>query len=307
MIIDIPTDDEYATNGKAFLNLAWEGVINLSTELARYKDFDDFHNEEEQQELEEKYWKHAQHNLSVAIALAQQGTEFLLKGKIAVVSPYLLIAGEPGKWPAGCDTQDKSFADFKTVDAQDLIRLHNTVCTPKLPEEFRADFEKLRRLRNTIIHSVDKRATLSVKDVAIAILQISESLIGPHSWHSTRKAYFDERDNIFGVYDINPGVVLAQETLHAVDDLGLLPAELKKYYGFDPKQRRYSCPDCRDSNLGFTANLAHLRPNTPESKKVYCLSCQNTFTVLRRKCKDKSCKGNVLANAAYDNMCLTCN
>jgi hypothetical protein len=304
MIIDLPTADEFITNGKAFLNLAWETVINLSMGLASYKKYDHINTEDEQKRLEEEYWRHAQHALSVGVALAQQGMEFLLKGQIASVSPYLLIAEEPSKWPSGCDKQDKSFADFKTIDAQELIRLHNTVCPSKLPESFKTEFERLRKLRNTIMHSVEKRVTFSVKDVAVAILEISEWLIGPQSWHSIRKGYFDERDNLFGVYDVNPGVLLAQETLHVVDNLGLLPSELKRFYGFDPKQRRYTCPDCRDSNLYFTATLAQLRPNTPKSRKVYCLSCQETFKVSRKKCHEKGCKGNVIDEEG--DTCLTC-
>ncbi|RTL35624.1 MAG: hypothetical protein EKK48_28445 [Candidatus Melainabacteria bacterium] len=307
MIIDLPTSDEFVATGKAFLNLAWEEIIRLSTELDRYKEYDNYNDEEEQLRLEEKYWKNSQHNLLISIALAQQGTEFMLKGKIAAISPYLLISDEPGKWISGCDTEDKSFADFKTVDAQDLIRLHDTICSPRLPDSFKTTFKRLRRLRNTTMHSLDKRATVSVKDVAITIMQISEVFTGPQSWHCTRKMYFEERDNLFGAYDINPGALFAQETLHVVDKLGLTPAELKKHYGFDPRLRRYFCPECYDSNYYYKADLAQLSPNTPDSKALRCLSCQTTFKVLRRKCKSrKQCPGNVLADSTYDHRCLTC-
>lgn len=267
MIIDLPTASEFDVNGKAFLNLSWETVIDLLHEVVFFKNNYDHHSDEERTELEGQYWKSAQHKLSTAIALAQQGTEFLLKGKIAAVSPFLLLAKEPKDWPKECETKNISFADFKTVDAHELIRLHNTVCVQKLPESFKTEFERLRDLRNKIMHAVDNRTKLSVKDVAVAILQISENLIGPKSWHTTRKKHFEENHNFFGMGSVDQSILLAMETALVVENLGLTKSELIQFYGFDRGQRRYICPDCRTHKINFAAKLAQLTPNTPESKK----------------------------------------
>jgi len=44
------------------------------------------------------YWAAAERELANAIAIAHQGVEFLLKGRIALVSPYLLIVQDPKHW-----------------------------------------------------------------------------------------------------------------------------------------------------------------------------------------------------------------
>ena len=106
--------------------------------------------------MSDEYWASAQKPLSVALALVQQGTELLLKSRIIEVSPFLIFKGDPSLWPSGCDKQEISFSEFKTIDAQDLIRVHDTVVTSRLTEEFKNRYENLRRKRNTIMHTVDK-------------------------------------------------------------------------------------------------------------------------------------------------------
>lgn len=66
-------------------------------------------------------------SLSSSLSLVQQAIEFFLKGAIVDTSPYLLIVDEPRNWPAGCSMQDIPFANFRTLDAQDLPRVHDTV------------------------------------------------------------------------------------------------------------------------------------------------------------------------------------
>jgi hypothetical protein len=131
MILDLPTKAEFDNNGVAFLNLAWQSVLSTAfglpeqpVETMGQDATAEEHREAEEEdrrwaEAVESYWQASQQELATAVALAQQGTEFLLKGKIAAVSPLLLISGDPKDWPGGCDKNDIPFADFKTIDAQD--------------------------------------------------------------------------------------------------------------------------------------------------------------------------------------------
>lgn len=261
---------------------------------------------DEEKRVTDEYWEHAQRPLAVAVALAQQGTEFLLKAKICSISAFLLISGEPSGWPKACDKDDKSFADFKTVDAQDLVRVYDTVLVPRLSDEFKQEFERLRRLRNTVMHTVNKRLRFTAEDGIIAILQVAESLIGPHRWIAVRRAYIQGGVD-FALehgYDDNTDCIIARETVRVFDLLS--PAQVKRFYDFDPKQRRYYCPSCEhgcaDWQIGVT--LAHLRPNTPESTTVYCLACDQTHTVVREDCGHGDCKGNVISEDY--GVCLTC-
>jgi len=50
-----------------------------------------------------------------------------LKAKLVAISPFLLIAGNPSEWPKVLDETGVSFSDFRAIDAQDLIKVYNTV------------------------------------------------------------------------------------------------------------------------------------------------------------------------------------
>lgn len=135
MIIEIPTSDEFQRAGLGFLNLAVDQVIEL---------YDQLEQSGVEEDVREEYWESAQQPLATALTLVQQGAEFLLKAKIADVSPFLLIDGSPSSWPRGSDQQDTPFSDFRTIDAHDLPKAHDSVASVRLSEEFKTQFEQLR-------------------------------------------------------------------------------------------------------------------------------------------------------------------
>ena len=160
MITEIPDADEFEQQGIAFLNLAWETVFHLVLEL---EDASHWHNVAEA-EVSEKYWGAAKDALTTSIALAHQGTEFLLKANIAEVSPYLLLSIRDwsGKWAEN----DTPYSQLYTVDAQHLVNLHNTVAKERLSPEFKEHFDGLRSMRNRISHTIDRRLKVTVGNVA---------------------------------------------------------------------------------------------------------------------------------------------
>jgi hypothetical protein len=97
------------------------------------------------------YHAASQRSLANALAIIQQAQELGLKSRIAAVSPYLLIAGDPRGWPKN-SAGDLSFSEFRTIDASDLIRVHNTVCSTGVDDRFVQVFEDTRRRRNLIVH-----------------------------------------------------------------------------------------------------------------------------------------------------------
>lgn len=302
MIVDIPAPQELQANGTGFLNLAWETVIAPTLEAKQVSDYG-FITEDEYEDLVEKYWIKRQHQLSVGVALAQQGTEFLLKSKIAQISPFLLIASDVSKWPNV--SKDISYSDFQTVDAQYLLKLHDAVCNPRLPDTFKTEYERLRRLRNSVMHSVDKKRIFTAQNTVFAILLTANTLLGPGAWPSIRMHYYQERDLFWAEKGRSPNGLseLAKETLYVVDEL-LKPAEAERYYGLIRDNRRYLCPGCTDTKYSFDAPLAQLSPNTPESTNVYCVCCCTLYVVFRKDCQNKKCKGNVIDEE--NETCLTC-
>ncbi len=305
MLKDVPNSNDFEINGLAFLNLAWDAIANLSYTYSFIKKALEA---EEQEQLDaDEYWLHAQPALATAVALAHQGGEFLLKSRIASISPFLLLSVE--KWPANTDGAEKSFADFKTVDAQELTKIHDTVCANPLPAKFKENFENLRRLRNTVMHSVHRSRPFTPREGVLAILDIADTLIGPLSWQSVRLKYREQKAEIWNcdVSDFNPQYRYAEETMHVIQEL-LEPAESLKYYDFNKKQHSYFCVGCYQEyeELMYTAQL---KPASPSTTEACCVCCQVTFPVRREKCDNNQCKGNVFGRDRWDEgwVCLTCN
>lgn len=166
MITDIPNSEDFRHAGFAYLNLSWRTAIDLGLSLDE-SDFDEW---DEEVSVPIQYWEAAQRPLATAISLLQQGVEFLIKARIAEVSPFLLFEGSPRDWPRGCNQADTSYSAFKTIDAQDLIRAHDTVCSSRFTDDFVNTYEHLRRRRNTIMHTVDPTLRFTATEVLLSVL-----------------------------------------------------------------------------------------------------------------------------------------
>jgi hypothetical protein len=298
VIIDLPTSKDFQQAGIGFLNLAWEATLRLLLEL---KEWDI---PEAETTPRDQYWKAAHSTLATATALAQQGIEHLLKAKIAEVNVLLLIAGEPSEWPAICETRDIPFADFRTIDAQDLIRACNAVCSSRLRNDFKPAFEKLRRLRNRIFHTVDKRVQITAEEVVGTILYASDSLIGEHKWIAARRLFVENSPTpVLLEFDDTTDLVIVRELKQIIDILK--PAQVKRFIGLDKRQRRYRCPDCDGSCSGYdvTADCAQLFPKSPTATILHCYACNRDTKVVRKRCNARSCQSNVIAEE-YETCCL---
>lgn len=302
MIIEIPTAADFETTAISLLNLAWDAVSALilhveRSELAQW---------DEDGQVTDEFWKAAQQPLGNAQALLQQGVEFLLKARIAEVSPFLLLDRAVREWPREFASRDARYAEFRTIDAQDLIRLFNTTRPRRLDQAFSQRIEEQRKARNAFIHSVDNSQRHNPQAIWMAILDVSHHLIGPRQWFSLRRKYLDSTPAAiaFSFSNDETPAELAWEAMKLLDLLK--PSERDHYLGMTPKARRYICYqcalECRDA--GFRPETAQLHPNEPRSKSIYCFVCEQNQTVKRKNCKSRSCKGNVIES--HDLVCLTC-
>lgn len=300
MIIDIPTPEEFEITGVSLLNLAWDSVsaLYLDLENSKMNEWDD------NGEVTDEFWQAAQRPLANALSLTQQGIEFLLKARISKISPFLLIDGTSRDWPKGCHERDTSYSDFRTIDAQDLIRVHDTVQNQRLDKSFCQRVEALRRTRNAIMHSLDRRLRHSPSDLWKTILDVSYHLLGPQKWIVFRQKYLEDTPS--SIAHGSEGLVwqLSWECLQLLEMLQ--PAEAEKFLGVDLKSRWYICHKCGTecSDYDVHPRTTQLRPNNPTSTTVYCFVCNEEEQIVRKECVQENCKGNVI-HFEY-NVCLTC-
>lgn len=293
MITDIPTPEEFFNSGVDYLNVAWDVATKLLLERLDATESSETV-ELSQIEDNDKYLFSAQPSLNSSITLVQQASEFIIKSKIAEISPYLLIANTPQNYPKGSTQKDISFSDFRTIDAQDLIRVHNTVSEERLPDTFIQWHNSLRNLRNKIMHTVDKKILITDENVVVLILEVCDFLIGSQTWISLRDEYLQRTPDANlsrnyldeGEHDVLDGYRLGQlsrEILNVIEFLE--PAKVKEFFGFDKKKRRHICLNClsirqkeyffelKDEEL-FNLSTAYFIEEKNGSKVPFCIFCK---------------------------------
>ncbi len=300
MICDIPNAVDFYESGKELMGFAWETVADLLLNLDEAEHFGI-----DKEEISDAYWDAAKRRLATALSITQQGVEFVLKGKIADVSPFLLISDHPSKWPSPYDGVPLRFSQFRTLDAQDLTRVYDTFSSAPLPSNFIERFVSLREKRNTIMHSVDKSLSVPVLEVIESILFMHKHLFPAETWGQVRCQHLLRSPDIeLGSIDYVKNRTCRE--IYLVIDL-LRPTQVKNYFGIDKKQRRYFCPNCYDEadhNADNFHKLAILSPKGKDSTYVYCPVCNSKFAVSRENCEQDSCLGNVISTE--HGMCLTC-
>lgn len=77
------------------------------------------------------------------------------------------------------------FSQFRTIDAQDLVRVHDTFSDSVLLPDFIRRFGYLREKRNTFMHSVDKSLNVPVLEVIESILFMHKQFFPAETWGSS--------------------------------------------------------------------------------------------------------------------------
>jgi len=302
MITDIPTPDEFRAAGVNQLYLGWQIAMQAVHQHEQVTDYSDVNGEDADNAAAE-YWRKSQPALANAFGLIQQAMEMALKGRIAAVSPYLLISRDPKDWPKGVDTQAVPFSEFRTVDAADLIKVHNSFVAPPLDQAFQNFWDGARRDRNKIMHSVAPKS-FDPATLVRAILTAAETLFADIRWPERLLAM--EEDDAFAAYGMDNG---AQNTVIRQIDTAIRhldAAEARRFFGFDSKRRAYTCPTCyywanRDWQDDWPA-LAQFSDRHPGSTHLHCIVCDETSEVERIACTNADCPADVI----YQGRCLTC-
>lgn len=306
MVFDLPTKDDFYTMGNSLLHSAWSHLIRIIQGYTEYLEI------VQDENLRTKYIQHHQPELMSSFILVQQAVEFFLKGKIAAISPYLLIANEGRNWPKSAHKADISFLEFRTIDAQDLVVIHNTFSHEKLDDSFNVWFNEM---RNKFVHSVSSKNQIEPRDLAITILRAHEYIFGPMKWiaslfnydvksFSNRYDFISEEEKEgYRYFYVNKEISLV------IGELS--PASAKKYFGYNKKQKSMECNFCESKfrNIGFydhgrwRDNLVDTLLQSSNSKTSFtCFICNNTLEVFNASCID--CRETKL-NVA-DGQCVWC-
>ena len=298
MIVDIPSSADFQAAGINQIYLAWQIAMQALLDLERAIEY----GADDDAETKTIYWKRSQPALANAYSLIQQGMELALKGRIAAVSPLLLI-GNPGDWPGRAATSEVSFGEFRTLDAADLVKVHDSIAAPRFDENFKVFWEGVRRERNKIMHSATSK-TFDPADVVHAILTAVEVLFSEKPWSlwllemekEGRLAALGFNDDVQN--DVMWQVEAALKHLSSADG--------RRYFGFDAKRRAYICPHCYyAANRDWQEDWPHLAQLTTKARgatQLSCTVCKTVTEVLRTPCDESDCKGNVIA----EGICLTC-
>jgi hypothetical protein len=296
MIVDVPTPGEFQTAGVNQLYLAWKITIGAQETLAGVR------SASVDPDATDDYWRSVQPELANAYSLIQQAMELALKGRIATVSPFLLL-GNPADWPGRGATSDLSFGELPTLDASKLVKVHNALVKPALDDAFATFWEDVRRDRNRIMHSTS-RPTFTAGDMVRTILTAVKALFNDMPW-SVRLLAIEagQKYAIFGLDDHVYSSVVS-EVACAIDLLST--ADGIEFFGFDSRQHAYVCPACyASSDRDFSEALPKLAQfilKEPGTQALRCTFCETVTAVDRADCEYPGCPGTAIS----DTLCLTC-
>jgi hypothetical protein len=201
---------------------------------------------------ERKYWNTARYKLNNAISLIQQALEIELKARIAQVSPYLLIAGDPHTWPKPDKTGQVDFSDFRTLDSLQLCRVCDLVSNSPLPPQFVQLYGNVRKMRNKIAHLNAGNIKAESSEILLVILTAHGHLYGKRTWMAFRRRYILTEQNNGPRFDYsedytNDRMNQEFETLC----LELEPRYLREFFDYNPNKRALTCFNCQDQRTSW--------------------------------------------------------
>lgn len=324
MIENIPTADELLTVSLRLYFKAWSEVTTIVTEWKRYSglatpdwspergffylDADDGSGDLTTTEWRD-YIEAAQSDLQGIYTLIQQSQEIGLKARICAISPYLLLKRTDVK-AADPNTYTWDFTDFPTIDASELVRVHNTFCSTTLSNGFQTMFDEIRRNRNKISHLGIYRRAIDPQ-VIIDILQMHYSELYPgrrwmedrlhfatlHRWANYADSDYNERSDLFHeLWLLLPG---------------LSEAQYSWLMGHGREESRFICFSCSsDARLGGHQPYETDVPTAfriGETFNVRCVICDGTYPMTEGSCPDDECGSGLLSGEAEsEGKCMHC-
>jgi hypothetical protein len=285
MIVGVPDHHTLRETAIGWMNLAWDTAIGEARDFQDaeflYEDVEKERGKDVAQAAIAKHWRAKQLVLNNAFSLLQQSLEIALKAKIAEVSPFLLIAGDPRSWPKPKDGSNLiDFSSFRTIDAVQLCGAVNTVSPAPLSKDFTEFYDRLRQSRNKIAHLNASAIIIEVKSLLIDILTAQKHLFPDIRWTTFRHEYlrstehYDDKDNLFSGDDYTPDVMTSEvkAAMQALDS-----HHLKEFFFFDNSKTAYRCPHCLAGRNQSDDEREFVQFAGPDS--MQCIVCLFSYSV----------------------------
>jgi hypothetical protein len=263
MIEGIPDHQDLTETATGWLNLAWDFAVGEAENFQEvehlYQSMAVEHGQAVADRVVEKHWRAKRLKLNNAISLLQQSLEIFIKARIAEVSPFLLIAGDPQSWPSPDKSGKVDFAEFRTLDSVHLCRAARVVSPSALSDDFVQFYNRLRKERNKIVHLNAASMKAEVSTIIIDVLEAHKLLYPAQMWVEFRREYlidsgeYSDTENVFSGDDYTNDK-LTSEVEAAFGELE--PRYKKRYFGYDPRKQGLRCPKClgmqdRDDDWAF--------------------------------------------------------
>ena len=319
MIHNIPTADELRTVSLRLYFKAWSEITDILVEWDEYSELltppfsadrghfyldpPDAPGSEETIEWQQ-YIEAAQSDLQGIYTLIQQSQEIGLKSRICEVSPYLLLKRTDIR-PADSSSNTWDFTDFPTLDASELVRVHNMFCSLVLSQQFQLQYDEMRRSRNKISHLGIYRRSID-PHVIIGILQTHYQELYPgrnwmhdrlhfatlHRWADYADHHFNERTGLFN------------ELSHLLP--GLSDSQFAWLMKHDRKETRYICHSCvADANFEYGSEVP--TAYRIDDASVHCVICDSVYPMRAGRCARDDCASELLsADPDSDGQCMHC-
>lgn len=251
MIVGVPEFAELHDTAVGWLNLAWgiviREVLGFQENDYLFRDMEEADDREQAEEEAQKYWNVARYTLNNAVSLPQQSLEIELKARIARVSPYLLIAGDPQTWPKMNKAGQVDFSDFRTLDSIHLCRVHNIVSDSPLPPQFAEFYNDTRKARNKIAHLNAGNTKAKGGEIILSILTAHGYLYEKGKWMDFRRQHMLTEQSIAPDFDYaedftNDSLNYEFEAVR----YELEPRHLREFFGYDVRKRGLVCFNCLD-------------------------------------------------------------
>lgn len=295
MVTNIPSYIDYEKIAKECWAQAIETLYNINKQIYDF---------ELEDELANGIYDFSQHHYRTAIVLLHQGIEAIMKAAICNHSPMLLIDNKRTDWPVLPSQGYKAFNELFTIGAESLLYTYCAVVGNLISQETIIFLEKIRRVRNEIVHGFSSK-NMNPKD----ILNSFTTFIGKDEWWNEMRRLNWEHP-LMSYFDSGAErASFAQRLDYVLNKVG--KGEFLKHSTFNIKQRRHICPYCKDEFEReydeYELKWAILSPNSSSSTLLKCYNCEKETYITRKDCLFEDCMGNVIykedTNAEY---CMTC-